>query len=254
MVAEKGSHWTRLRVRGTPGHGSAPYKSDNAVVKLAEVVRRLAAYRPPAVLDELWKRFIDGLDLSLAERTALKTAPGLEIALGRMPITVARLLHAATHTTFSPNVARGGVKTNIIPDEAELLIDIRTLPGVDGAGVHAMLKDALGDVWGDVQIMEEGDNLSTASPTDTDLWRVLAKVTDRLVPGAATIPMLLTGATDARFFRRKGVTSYGYGLFSELIPFNEFGRMLHGNDERIDQASLRLMLDLWDGVAREMLA
>jgi len=253
MVAEKGSHWTRLRVRGTPGHGSAPYKSDNAVVKLAEVVRRIAAYRPPTVMDDLWTGFIDGLDLPLAERTLLKTGPGLEVALGRMPVGIARLLHAATHTTFSPNVAQGGVKTNIIPDNADVAIDIRTLPGVNGEAVHAMLRDALGDLWSAVEVAEEGDNPASASPTDTDLWRALERVTDRLVPGAATVPMLLVGATDARFFRRKGVTAYGYGLFSDQIPFNEFGRMLHGNDERIDQASLRLMVDLWEGAARELL-
>jgi acetylornithine deacetylase/succinyl-diaminopimelate desuccinylase-like protein len=254
MVAEKGSHWTRLRVGGTPGHGSAPYKSDNALVKLAEVVRRIAAYTPPAVLSDLWNAFIDGLDLPLAQRMALKTAPGLELALGQMPVSIARMLHAATHTTFSPNVAQAGVKTNIIPDRAEVVIDIRTLPGVDGPAVHAMLEDALGDLWASVEIAEEGDNLATASATDTQLWRTLTTVTQRLVPGAATLPMLLVGATDARFFRRKGVTAYGYGLFSERIPFNEFGKMLHGNDERIDQASLRLQVDLWDQAARALLA
>src|SRR5207247_5976652 len=29
MTAEKGSQWTRLRVRGTPGHGSRPHRSGN---------------------------------------------------------------------------------------------------------------------------------------------------------------------------------------------------------------------------------
>ena len=45
-VAEKGLAWMRLRVGGTPGHGSMPYGSDNALVTAAEVVRRLAAARP----------------------------------------------------------------------------------------------------------------------------------------------------------------------------------------------------------------
>ena len=45
-VAEKGVMWRRLRVRGTPGHGSAPFGADNALVKAAEVVRRIAAYEP----------------------------------------------------------------------------------------------------------------------------------------------------------------------------------------------------------------
>jgi acetylornithine deacetylase/succinyl-diaminopimelate desuccinylase-like protein len=253
MVGEKGSHWTRLRARGTPGHGSMPYKTDNAVVTMAEVARRIASYKPPTTVDRTWRAFIDGLDLPRVQRTALKSARGLDRALGRMPVGVARMLHAATHTTFSPNILHGGSKTNIVPDRAELVIDIRTLPGVDGAAVHRMLKDAIGDLWPSVEIAEEGDNLATSSEIDTELWRALTRVTERLVPGAHTLPFLVVGATDARFFRRKGVTSYGYGLFSEKIPFEQFATMFHGNDERIDQASLRLMVDLWDGAARELL-
>ena len=46
MVAEKGTYWSKLRVRGTPGHGSQPFRTDNALVTAAEVVRRIA--RVPA--------------------------------------------------------------------------------------------------------------------------------------------------------------------------------------------------------------
>ena len=253
MVGEKGSHWTRLRARGVPGHGSMPYRTDNAVVKLAEVIRRIAAYRPPAELHDTWRRFVAAADLPLAQRTLLATAPGLELAIRRMPVGLGRMIHALTHTTFSPNVAQGGVKTNIVPESAEVEVDIRTLPGVDGAAVRRMLRAALGDLWSQVEIVAEGDNLATSSPIDTPLWSALTKVTARLVPGATTVPFLIMGATDARFFRRKGVTAYGYGLLSERIPFAEFATMFHGRNERIDQASLRLMVDLWEDTTRELL-
>jgi hypothetical protein len=46
IVAEKGSFWVRLRVSGTPGHGSQPYKTDNALVTAAAVVQRIAEYQP----------------------------------------------------------------------------------------------------------------------------------------------------------------------------------------------------------------
>ncbi|MEO8639413.1 MAG: M20/M25/M40 family metallo-hydrolase, partial [Chloroflexota bacterium] len=42
QVAEKGIAWTRLRATGTTGHGSMPHP-DNAALKLAEAVTRLAA-------------------------------------------------------------------------------------------------------------------------------------------------------------------------------------------------------------------
>ena len=43
IVGEKGIAWRRLQVSGTPGHGSMPFGADNAIVKAAEVVRRLAS-------------------------------------------------------------------------------------------------------------------------------------------------------------------------------------------------------------------
>ncbi|MCI0584818.1 MAG: M20/M25/M40 family metallo-hydrolase, partial [Chloroflexi bacterium] len=62
-VGEKGLAWRRLRVKGTPGHGSMPYGSDNALVKAAEIVRRLAEYRPQPRLDDLWQAQVDLMDL-----------------------------------------------------------------------------------------------------------------------------------------------------------------------------------------------
>ncbi len=51
-VGEKGGNWRRLIVHGTPGHGSRPFKTDNALVTAAKVVQRLAEYRPKArILD-----------------------------------------------------------------------------------------------------------------------------------------------------------------------------------------------------------
>jgi acetylornithine deacetylase/succinyl-diaminopimelate desuccinylase-like protein len=252
MTAEKGSQWTRLRVKGTPGHGSMPYKSDNALVKASELITRIAKYKAPLHLQDLWKGFIAGLDLPAVQRMALTTPATFDAALDRLPPGVDKMMYAATRTTLSPNMSSAGVKLNVIPDTAEVQVDIRTMNGDDGEGVHAMLRDAAGDLWKDVEIVEEGSNPATSSPIDTPLWKALTKVSQRLVPGATTLPFLIVGATDARFFRRKGVVAYGYGLLSDRIPFGEFSTLFHGNNERIDQESLGLMTPMWDGLVREM--
>ncbi|HEY3127034.1 MAG TPA: peptidase M20 family protein, partial [Candidatus Limnocylindria bacterium] len=93
-------------------------------------------------------------------------------------------------------------------------------------------------------------NPASSSPIGTPLWDTLTRVTQRLIPDSTTVPFLIVGATDARFFRRMGVVSYGYGLMSERIPFGQFAKMFHGNDERVDQETLRLMSDLWEQTAR----
>ena len=46
LVGEKGTYWSKIHVHGTPGHGSQPFHTDNALVTAAEVVRRIAEYRP----------------------------------------------------------------------------------------------------------------------------------------------------------------------------------------------------------------
>ena len=253
MTAEKGSQWTRLRVRGTPGHGSMPYKSDNALVKAAEIITRIGRYRAPLRLHELWRRFIDGMDLPAVSRVALTNAATFDMAIDRAPEGTAPMFYAATRTTFSPNIAHAGVKLNVIPDTAEVDIDIRTLAGDDGETVRTMLREAIGELWESVEIVEQGSNPASESPLDTPLWDTLSRVSRRLVPGSETVPFLIVGATDARFFRRKGVVAYGYGLLSDRIPFREFAKMFHGNNERVDQESLRLSTELWEETAREFL-
>ena len=253
MTSEKGSQWTRLRVRGTPGHGSTPYRSDNALVKAAEVITRIARYKAPLRLDEMWKRIVEGLDLPMVLRLALTNPATFDLALDRAPAGAAPIFYAATRTTFSPNIARAGVKLNIIPDSAEIDIDIRTMAGDDGEAVRNMLHDAIGDLWSEVEIVAEGANPATESPLRSPLWDMLTQVTKKLIPGAETVPFLVWGATDARYFRRKGVVSYGYGLMSERISFGEFIRMFHANNERIDQESLRLSTELFEQTAREFL-
>jgi acetylornithine deacetylase/succinyl-diaminopimelate desuccinylase-like protein len=254
MVGEKGSYWCSIRVHGTPGHGSMPFRTDNALVKAAEVVRRIAEYRPETRIHEVWRSFVERADLP-EEMTRLLLDPGTVRTFVETAddVAMARMIHACTHTTFAPTIVHGGVKTNVIPDSVQLQVDIRTLPGQTADDVRAELREALGDLAGAVEIDEQSNDEATSSPVETPLWDALARATRALSPGSEITPFLIVGATDARFFRRTGAVAYGAGLFSERISFPEFASMFHGNDERVDQDSLRLSTEYWDVVARDLL-
>lgn len=254
MVAEKGTYWCKLRVRGTPGHASMPYRTDNALVKAAEIVRRLAAYQPKTTIHEVWRGFVDAMDFPDQMREALLDPARLDELFGTMDLGLARMLHACTHTSIAPTIMHAGVKTNIIPDTVELQLDIRTLPGETAEETRAMLRDAIGDLMDEVDVVEDNPFESSRSPMETPVWEVLNTVTNKLVPGSSTVPFLIVGATDARYFRQIGTVSYGYGLLSERIPFDEFARMFHGDNERVDQESLRLSTGLWYETAKGLLA
>ena len=160
-VGEKGAYWCKLRVAGTPGHASRPLRTDNALVTAAEVVRRLAEYRPEARISQTWRRYVEGMDFD----------PELAAAF----LDPARTAHACTHTTFAPTVIHGGTKTNVIPDLVELEVDIRSLPGQTGADVRAMLDEALGTLSGRVEVLAQADDPATESlRLSTELWQQLA--------------------------------------------------------------------------------
>ena len=44
--------------------------------------------------------------------------------------------------------------------------------------------------------------------------------------------------TDARFFRERGIPSYGVGLFDDSVTFPEMLAMFHGADERVSVQSV----------------
>jgi acetylornithine deacetylase/succinyl-diaminopimelate desuccinylase-like protein len=253
MVAEKGTYWITITVRGTPGHASMPYRTDNALVKGAEIVRRLAEFQPQTKIGDIWRSFVLSMEFPPDVQQALLDPARLDDFVEAAPPELGRLIHACTHTSIAPTVSQSGVKSNIIPDTFEMKVDIRTLPGETAEDVQAMLREALGELAADIEINRDSDMESTSSPVDTPLMDALSRVTGKLVPGAQTVPFILVAATDSRYFRRIGTTAYGYGLFSDRISLHEFGRMFHGDDERIDQASLRLTTELWEQVARDLL-
>ncbi|MET0145375.1 MAG: M20/M25/M40 family metallo-hydrolase [Ilumatobacteraceae bacterium] len=253
-VGEKGVAWRRLLVRGTPGHGSAPFRADNALVKAAAVVNRLAAYRPAPRFHELWARRVELLDLPEDMRAALIDADRIDALLDELPSAAASYFHACTHATFSPNLIDGGVmKVNVIPDSVTIDVDVRTLPGEGTSEVAEHLRAALGELADHVEVEILMDDPASISRTDGPLWDALQRAVSVPFPGVRLEPQFTVGFTDARVFRELGAVSYGAGLFSPHVDPLEFARRFHGHDERVDVESLGLTVGLWQRVVSELM-
>lgn len=246
-VLEKGMAWCKISVRGTPGHGSRPYRADNALVKAAQVVERVAAISPAPVIVPAWERFVHGTGLppGLADPLAVDG----EIGAIADP-AAARRAHSCTRTTFSPNVAHGGTKTNVIPELVEVEVDVRTMPGIDAGGIEEMILAAIGPLGPEVSVSFFHDQPPTWSSAQTPLWEALEDVASGLTGGARLVPTVMTGCTDARFWRERNAVAYGFGLFSNAFTLDEHESMFHGRNERVDLESLRLSAQVWDSLPR----
>jgi len=111
--------------------------------------------------------------------------------------------------------------------------------------VRRHLDKALGDLSEDVLVEKLFSKPASVSPTGTPLWDVLGRVVDRHYPGAKLLPRLIVGFTDAPYFREHGAIAYGFGLFSRALTAEAMAGRFHGNDERVDVASLGLTTQAW---------
>jgi len=249
-VGEKGVHWAHIDVEGTPTHGSKPYRSDNALLKSAEIIDRFKNYTPPVKFIEGWNTFLHALGLNEELTKSLSDEHEVDDALSSLDINTASVLHACCHHTYSPNTLSAGTKVNTVADRASIGVDIRTLPGTTEADVDSMLRDVLGEYYDQVEITYSQNEISTFSPTDTELWSRLEKISSDIVGDAELIPVIAPFGTDARYFRRMGSIAYGYGLFSPKISYEEHLSMFHGRNERVDVESLDYSTQLFEQLIR----
>ena len=252
-VGEKGMSARRLRFAGHPRHASTPWGADNAIVTAAAAVSRIAEHAGAAEIDDLWPQYVDVLDVPDDVRAALVDPARIDAALSRLG-PIAGLAHAVTHTTYSPDVARGGDKLNVVPQSAHVDLDIRTLPGVTGADVDAHLRDALGPLADRVVIEPLGDESpASRSPTEGPLFEALAEAVASAYPGARAVPVIAPGGADSRFFRHRGIPAYGFGMFSPRWRHADFRHLVHSVDERIDVDSVALAVRAVERVVRRVL-
>ena len=186
-----------------------------------------------------------GLEAGLAER--LIDPEAIDEALSDLAETdplLARYFHAITHMTISPNVVRGGIKANMIPDRAEAEIDIRALPGTDRAEVDGVLRKLMGAPGDGLELEPVADHHSYFSTGGNVLWEAIASGFSELTGSDRLQPVTTPVTTDARFFRERGAVAYGIGLYDDRIDFTEFFTLFHGNNERVSIKSLDLTTEL----------
>ncbi len=176
-IGEKGGAGCEIIVHGKTAHGALPWEGANAIEGVAEVI--------VALRRELWPK--------LAERThwAFKPSSG------------------------SVNMISGGVKANVVPDQASIYIDRRIVPGEDPdecrAEILAIAEQAIQNVPGcrvELAAPRFGKKAS-AAPLDDPL--VVAMLGANEAIGANTEPTGFSMGTDGRFWQVKGVPTIIYG-------------------------------------------
>ena len=223
QTGEKALVWIKLVARGPAAHGSRVIR-DNAVTKLAVAVAALGQEEWPVEL-------VGTTELLLAEIARImdvdpqQTDPDtLVLSTG----TAAGFIQASLRTTTNPTLLKAGYKHNVIPDTAEALIDIRTLPGEE-ATVLARVRELVGD---DIEIVVLHADVGLENPFSGELVDAMVGTLKAHDPEAVVLPYLLSGGTDNKGLSRLGIKGYGFAPL-QLPAGLDFPGMFHGVDERV---------------------
>ncbi|WP_085370610.1 M20/M25/M40 family metallo-hydrolase [Leifsonia sp. NCR5] len=223
QTGEKSLVWIKLIARGRASHGSRLVR-DNAITRLAEAVVAIGRREWPIQLTDTTTQL-------LAEVSRILDIDPEQVGPDEVVLrtgTAAGFILATLRTTTNPTLLDAGYKHNVIPDTAEALIDIRTLPGEEDA-VLAQVQEIVGD---DIEIRIMHRDVGLEAAFGGPLIDAIVSTIGEHDPGAPVLPYLLSGGTDNKALSKLGITGYGFAPL-QLPKELDFPGMFHGVDERV---------------------
>lgn len=227
-TAEKGMSWLRLTARGRAGHGSM-VNDDNAVTRVAAAVARIGAHPWPVRLTPT----MEVLLACVAEVAGTAATPDNAEALVEEFGGAARMLGAVLRNTANPTMLGAGYKVNVIPSEATAHVDGRFLPGFEDE-FFATLAQLCGE---GIDVQPVAQQPPWEMPCDGTLVDAMTSALVAEDPDALVAPYLMSGGTDAKYFGRLGIRTYGFTPL-RLPDDLDFTALFHGVDERVPTDAL----------------
>ncbi|TXT60892.1 MAG: hypothetical protein BAJALOKI2v1_70045 [Promethearchaeota archaeon] len=248
QVGEKGKCQTKIEATGISGHGSTPEPFEKfAIYKLVDILNKLRKHKSKIYMIEEYINTVNSASI-----------PGIiKFLIKRKSIVrrVLRFLSKLTHEPFDkfflpmitdtivPTVIKGGHKVNVISPQAELLLDIRTLPDHDSDFIYEKLEQIIGtELFKDVKVTPIDHTDSTTSPIETEFYKLIKQTTGEFYPGANLVPILDIAGTDMKHVRRRNVPCYGFNfmLKDPDLSYDDLLNMSHAPNERVSVNNLML--------------
>jgi len=235
-IAQKQKCGFKAIIRGPSGHGSS-HVQGGTMAKLAHFLEQLDRTSLPVHItppvEKMFKAIASKLPFPqgwvLRQLLNPKRTDFVLKRLGKKGETFIPMFH----NTVNATIIRGGDKINVIPDEIEVQLDVRILPGFEPDDIVKELRPIIGyDVQLELLFYDKGPE-----EPDMGLFSVLAAILEEADPQGIPVPLLLTGSSDARFFSQLGIQTYGF-IPMQLPEDMNFSKTIHAANERIPLESL----------------
>ena len=222
------------------GHSSLP-KPDNAIYHVVDALVKVQNNPFPFELNTVTREYFT----QMASIETGQTADDIHAILQPSPDAAAieRLSRDARYnstlrTTCVATMMSAGHAPNALPQRAEANVNCRIFPGHSQEDIRLELVKLFADPGLSVQYKSDAGGITdhgsdrksiTPPPLRADVMDSLRSVTGKLWPGAAVVPVMMTGASDSVYTMAAGMPSYG--ICGVAIDRDDV--RMHGKDERV---------------------
>jgi acetylornithine deacetylase/succinyl-diaminopimelate desuccinylase-like protein len=246
--AEKGIFRFKITARGAAGHASLPRTGENALLKLAPALSKLAAQQPSYEMTAVPTAFLEGLGEDPGDPASALSR------IGAADPALLTIFEPMFGVTLAPTMAHASDKINVIPSRAYLKVDCRVPPGLGEDAARRRIAEVLGEEAGNVEIEFTEQVAGNESPVSSELSEAIDRWVRANDPDAGTVPVILPGFSDSRWFRDAFPDCIAYGFFPQRhMSLSETGPLVHNADERIDIRDLGYAAGFYADIARELL-
>lgn len=254
QVLEKSYYDIRLTGRGTSGHASVPTPA-NPIFTLGRALSRIELWERPVVLNDVTRTYLSAI--RQFEVPAVREA--IEHLLSEEPDRAARAAKemgpfsyysSLLRDTVVPTMVHAGIRENVVPSRASLILNVRLLPDTDPEDFLDELREVVDDPAVTIEVIKGPEGPAPGPmPLDDVLYQAISRVAARMAPSAVVIPTMSVGSTDSEFLRRRGVVVYGIEFPLTL----EDEMRIHGHDEKMPVRALdfgvRFILEILGEIA-----
>lgn len=228
-IAEKGMMNVELVARSEGGHSSMPPKN-TAVGILSRAVVAIESNPMPASIDGTVSEMFSyvGPEFGFAKKLVMANL-WLFAPLVRGNLSESAATDALLRTTTAPTMLESGVKSNVLPQEAQAVVNFRIKPGDTGQDVLDHLSSVISDKRVELRSLERIDPIS-ASSSESRIFETIVRSIRQVDPEILVAPGLMLALTDSRHYAPLSENIYRFTAL-RMGPADLL--RLHGRDERI---------------------
>ena len=249
-VGEKGCADIKFIARSGGGHASMPGKN-TPIARLSQFVAEVEKSnifdtQVSPTIREMLKRF------SPTMKGVLKLACGNAGLFSKVLCMVMPAISPAAgamlRTTVAFTMCKGSDGTNVLPQEAWVIGNMRYSHHEGRDHSIKVISDLAKKYDLEVEVMDKGIE-SGLTDYNAEPFKFIEKAVSEIFPGVATVPYIMAGASDSRYF---SIVSDNCIRFLPFRITDEQLDSIHGLNENVDVAVLAEAVDFYRYVLTEV--